>query len=238
MNWILDVIVLAILGLTVYFSVKNGFVKTALSMLSFALAVIAVVCLLSPVRSAMLDTGLAEKVTVETEALIENHIVDSKLQNGCSDLVAGKSEWFNGLISVVGIDRAELEEWYGAEVTGDETQRCSMLASRIAEPAVYALATLLAVVIIFVAARILLLIASRVLDGVARLPVLRSFNKLLGLLLGIVLALVRICLFCMAARVLMEHADFLGSDFLAGLDSQKTLLFGLFEKIDLFSFFF
>ncbi len=238
MNWILDVIILAILGITVYFSVKNGFVKTALSMLSFALAILAVVCLLSPVRDFMLGTGLADKVEEKTQNVIENYIIDSKLQNGCADLVNGKSEKFNSLLLATGIDRAELADWYAKEVTGDETERCSALAQRVAEPAVYALATLVAVILIFAVARILLAIASRVLDGVARLPVLKSFNKLLGLLLGIVLALVRISLFCMAVNVLVNNAGFMDSDFLANLDTQKTLLFKLFEKIDLFSFFF
>lgn len=237
MNWTLDIAILLILGLTVFFSVRSGFVKTAMATLSFALAVVITICLLSPVRSALLNTGLADSVTETTETAIKNYITDNKLA-GTDDLIAGKSEAFDSLIAVAGIDKDELSQWYSENVKGNADERAQTLASHIAEPAVYALATLISVLLLFFVSRLLLFIVSKILEGVARLPVLKTANKLLGLLLGLVLALVRICLFCVIVNVLIDNAGFLGSDFLLNLDPDKTLLFKLFAGINIFGFFF
>ena len=235
MSWILDICILLILGLTIFFAVKNGFVKTALSTLSFALAVLITACLLNPVRNAFMKTQLAENITAETQNSINDYIKENRF-SGVKELIDKKPEEFRALLSAVGIEISDIEEWYETEVKDSDEAQLRDLSRKIAEPAVYAVVTLVSVIVIYICARLVLLILTKILDAVAKLPVLKTANRVLGLLLGIVLAVVRISLFCLIIRVLVDNSEFIGWDFLTAIDTENTLLFRLFEKINIFSF--
>mgnify|MGYP003299644338 CR=1 FL=1 len=66
MSIILDIIVVAIIALTVYFAYKNGFVKTAISTVSFLLAVAVTAMFASPLADFLKETSVAETVESTT----------------------------------------------------------------------------------------------------------------------------------------------------------------------------
>ena len=155
--------------------------------------------------------------------------------SGVEELFEGKSEAFNTLIRVAGIDNETLKSWY-AENDGASDRGNVRLAARISEPIVSLLSSLAAVIILFFGTKLILFILSRVLDGVMHLPVLRTCNKVFGILLGILLALVRVALLCFVVKILTENKLFIGSDIISGIDPEKTLLFKIFYGFDLFGF--
>ncbi|MBP5155249.1 MAG: CvpA family protein [Clostridia bacterium] len=234
MNWLLDIIVLAIIGITVFFAVKNGFIKTLISTISFALCILVTVLFVSPLSNALQNTGIAEKVNHTTAENISHYIFDGSL-GGVEDLLDGKSEGFNTLLKIAGTDNEAVKSWYAQNVgSGDDGSY--KLAEKISSPIVKALCTLIAVLILFFGTKLILFFVTRLLDGFAQLPVLKSFNKLFGVLLGIALAVVRVALFCFIVKVLTENSDFLNVDFIKQLDPDKTLIFRFFYGFDLFGF--
>ena len=235
MSWILDIIVVAIIGLTVFFSVKNGFVKTAISAASFLICLLVTVIFVSPLSEALKTTSMAESIKETTESNINNFITDEKL-GGIHDLAEGKSEGFNTLLRIAGIEQSEIKAWYNENVQSESSDTADKLAAKISEPIVSLLASLLAVVILFLGTKLLLAAVSFILNQFAKLPVLHSCNKLLGVVLGVLLSVVRVCLFCFVVRLLVEHASFIGNGFISDLDPQKTLLFRLFYEFDMFAF--
>ena len=234
MNWLLDIAVAAIFALTVFFAWKNGFIKTLVSAASFAICLAVTVIFVSPLSNAIQRTGIAERVKNTTEEHISNYLADSSL-SGVEELFEGKSEAFNTLIRVAGIDNETLKSWY-AENDGASDRGNVRLAARISEPLVSLLSSLAAVIILFFGTKLILFILSRVLDGVMHLPVLRTCNKVFGILLGILLALVRVALLCFVVKILTENKLFIGSDIISGIDPEKTLLFKIFYGFDLFGF--
>ena len=60
---------------------------------------------------------------------------------------------------------------------------------------------------------------------------------LFGAVLGAVLAVMRVMLFCFIANIIISNAEFLGADALRSIDPQKTLIFAFFSGNRLFSFF-
>ncbi len=237
MSWTLDVIIALIIGLTVYSAAKNGFIKTAISALSFVIAIVLTIALASPVSEYIKQTPVATTVEEATKGKIEEILSESTLN--LDALVDGASEEFNNLAALAGFEKAELSEWFDTTVTdamGLEAA-ISTLAEKIAEPIIDTVAFIISIIIIFIGSQIILSILSFVLDKIARLPILKSFNKAFGIALGVVLAIVRVCLFCFVVSYLIENASFLNSDFIANLNPDSTLLFKIFSQIDIFSFF-
>jgi uncharacterized membrane protein required for colicin V production len=232
MSWTLDIIIILIVSLTVYFAAKNGFVKTAISASSFIIAIVLTAILTTPVAEAIKASPLAATVRNATEDRIEGILLEGSYE--ISSLIEGESEEFNKLLSVARIDKDDLLEKY---VSMDPDKVAYNLAVEISNPIIDTVAIIVAIIIIYIGTQIILSIVSFILDKVCRLPVLKSCNKLLGIVVGVVLALLRACLFCFVIKILMENADFLGSSFIAGLAPEKTLLFKTFSEIDIFSFF-
>lgn len=234
MSILLDIVIAAIIALTLYFSYKNGFVKTAISAASFIIAVAITAMFASPFAAWIKETSVAESVEEATKEAITDMLVNDPI--GVEGLLDGKSNEFNKMLALARIDRNELSAWYAANVADSENGE-SALAARVAEPMTNIVATIIAVAVLFIGTQILLSIAAFFLNKIACLPILRTANKALGLALGAVLALLRVCLFCYVMNVLIQNAQFLGSDFLSGLYPESTLLFKLFSGIDIFAFF-
>ncbi len=234
MSFILDLAVIAIIAVTVYFAYKNGFVKTAVSAVSFILAIVITAMFASPTAEFLKQTAIAEAVETATENIINDILNESAL--GVKELLNGESDRFNTLISATGQDIDALSDGlnnpFGSENTVDS------LASHIAHPITDAVATVIAVVLLFIGSQIAVALIARALDIVAKLPLLRFANKWLGVALGVVLAFLRVTLFCFVMSRLINSSAFLDSGFLSQLNSDDTLIFKFVSEIDIFSFFF
>lgn len=243
MNFLLDIIIALIIGLTVFSAVKNGLIKTAISAVSFLVAVIITLTFSTPLANSLKETSIAESIREATEQKITDIISEGSY--GINDLLSGASEEFNALITVAGMDNEDIKKIVTETVTDALTKPSTdvakdiapTIAKHISVPIIDLIATLVAIIILFFGTQIVLAVVAKLLDIVAKLPILNSFNKAGGLILGIVLAFIRVCLFCFIINVLIENKDFLGVEFISNLEPDKTLLFSFFRNIDIFKFF-
>lgn len=233
MSFLLDLVIIAIIAITVYFAAKNGFVKTSISALSFIVSIALTAAFATPLEHALMNAPFAETVETSVTDMVKDSILD---EEGLRKFVNGESEGLNALLSLAGVEKSDFVDWYNSENTSGEDV-LTRAAEFISKPIVTLLAKLAAIIILFIGTQILLAIASFFLNKLANLPILRTANKGLGILLGCVLALFRILMFCFAMNLLIENADFLNSDFLMSLDPQSTFLYKLFSGIDMFAFF-
>ncbi|MBQ9848693.1 MAG: CvpA family protein [Clostridia bacterium] len=234
MSWTLDIVIIVIFAITMFFAIKNGFIKTAISAASFIVAIGITFCFAGTLADAMVSTPISERIEEATAQKIEDVILESS--SDATELLKGSSESFNALISVAGVELYEVDEFF-TDSENASLEPAERLAKKISEPIIKTIALIISVVILFFGSRIILAIAASVLDKIAKLPILKSCNKLLGVLLGLALAVVRISLFCFIAGVLIKNAAFLGSDYISALDPDNTLLFKLFQNLDIFGFF-
>jgi uncharacterized membrane protein required for colicin V production len=233
MSFLLDFVIIAIIGITVYFAAKNGFVKTTVSALSFVISIALTAAFATPLEQALLDAPFAETVQESVADMVRDSILD---EEGLQKFVNGETEALDAVLSLAGVEKSDFIEWYnGANADGSDV--LTQAAEYIASPIVLLLAKLVAIIILFIGTQILLAIVAFFLNKLANLPILRTANKGLGVLLGCVLALFRIFMFCFVMNLLIDNAEFLNSDFLSGLDPQSTFLYKLFYGIDVFAFF-
>lgn len=246
MSFLLDLIIIAIFALTVFFAYKNGFVKTAVSAISFILAIAITAAFASPLANYIKSTEMAGEIKVAVTEAIGNALPEESVSTGDIDrakieeYLDAHPEIFDKLPEALGVDKETLLEWYDEAVAGSEDLQNGIkenLAAKSAEKIVDVVSTILAVVLLFIGAQILLAIAAFILNRVVSLPVLRTANKGLGVALGVVLAVLRIALFCFVMNLLIGNAEYINSDFINGLQPENTLFFRIFSNIDIFSFF-
>ncbi len=230
MGWLLDLTILVIIGGTVYAAYKRGFVKTLISACSFLIAVLLTSLLASPLTEFLKDAAVAEMVENATEQKIITILDENSMEP--KDLFEGRSEEFNKLSSFSGVDKEEFLE----EQNEKRDALIEKVAKTLAVPIVHSFASTLSVIIIYFGVRIGLAIGGIFLDKVANLPILKTVNKTFGILLGIVLAIFRVLLFCFIVKILIEVGGFIGNEFLMTLDSGDAVFFNWFAQNNLFSF--
>lgn len=246
MSSILDIIILFIAGITIYFSVKNGFIKTVLSASAFLIAALITITLTSTVKNAYLQSPssdkLREKVSVSLEKAIDSAgkentgDPDSKFDAEKVIEEDGEKDEFFSVLEKFGVDRNDLKnkitEW--KKDAGTDVKK--MIISYITEPVTRAIVTAAVIAILFFGSLLILKIVAFVLDKVCKLPVLKTANKLLGLLLGIILAIVRVYLFCFIIKMIIPYGHTFDIGLLTALNPENTLLFKLFYNFNLFNF--
>ena len=142
MSAILDILIVVIIGVTILFAVKNGFVKTVLSAASFLIALVVAFLFVSPVRDAFLESGMAVKVRSAVDESITSFVTGASAEQEELPEFLTKLEF-------IGIDLAELEEkWNDWRTENTETLK-NELVGYVSEPVLRAVATFTAFVLLY-----------------------------------------------------------------------------------------
>lgn len=230
MSAILDILIVVIIGVTIGFAVKNGFVKTVLSAASFLIALAVAFLFVAPVRDAFLESGMAVKVRTAVDESITSFVTDT------SEEQAELPEFLTKL-EFIGIDKDELQTKWNDWRSGNTETLKNELVGYVSEPVLRAVATFTAFILLYLGSVLVLRLAAYLLDKLTDLPILRQANKLLGLAAGVVLAL-RALGFSRGGAASAARADTLGLDFVSRIDPSATFLFKFFYENNFFNFFF
>lgn len=238
MNILLDLIIIAIAGITIWIAAKRGFVKTFISAVSSLLALVVVMLFTAPLANALAETSIASSVRRNTAVFLDELIQNSEASNSLT-LVQDQSGELYTVLESVGIDLGEFSDWLEKSTDQTETAFRESLVEYISGPVATLVMRALAMLILYLGASLLLKIAGSLLSGVIEhLPVIREANHMLGLVLGIVLATVRVFIFCAIVSILINTSSLTGFSFFAELDPAKTYLFRLFDAIQILQFLF
>ncbi len=180
MTYLLDAVVILIFLLAVFVGYKRGFIKTVTGVVAFAAALIMVALVASPVASWFYDATVEPSITAT---------VDEKLAAAEESIAAPLDTAFDALPTTVknllaqtGVTGAD-----GLEIAPKEEG--DTLASTIVgavRPVLLPLVEAVCSLILFLLTFVLVLLLLKVLDVVARLPLLRQLNKALGVVGGVV----------------------------------------------------
>lgn len=198
---------------------RKGFVK---SLLGLACLLIAVVCaaVFTPSVSTWLNDNHVEKAITETVRTS----VDSALED--SDTEGKAEKLFSVIDQFVFSDKEQIADSYASEImnSADPESSVDKICSEIARSISKPLCNSLAFFLIFIIASLGVRIAAVILDKVFTLPVLKQANKLLGLLFGVVCAVVTMMIL---ARVFVCVLPWLSS-ISAGKVGERTVEDSLF----------
>lgn len=200
MNWLL-ICIIAVVILCVLYGYWKGFLRILFSLVSIVL-LLAIVTIATPYIGGFLEESTDIPATIEQQCL--EHIrmssqeqVDDALTNGQNDR--------QKLLEEAGI-RLPDKAWEklldsGVNAT-NEALEASGLYETVAESMAHFIVNGIASFIALVLGLILLFVLARVLNIVSKIPVIKEVNHFLGIISGLVLALVLVWLFFYFVTVL------------------------------------
>lgn len=168
MEWILvDLIVLAIIGICVFFGYRRGLIGVAFKIVSFFLAIIIAFLLFKPVSNIIINnTGLDESI----KAIVIEKV---RAQHENEDIVEDKSNQS----SVGGYINQSLKN------VAEDTINATI--EKTADNITRIIINIIIFLIVYVFARVILLFTRGMLDIIAGLPLIKQTNKAGGIIYGL-----------------------------------------------------
>ncbi len=210
MSAIVDIILLIVLFVMILAGIKNGFVRCVLSIVAFTLAFAAAVFLSEPAAQTVYDNFAKEPI----ESAIAERITDTGTAQTAADstqaAIDSLPEAVVSAASSLGIDVSQLAEQAG-NINLNTSDMAAELTDKVAQPIALAVLKVLAFAVIFLILNLVLQIAVSVISRLFDLPVLKTFNRTLGGVLGAVKGLLLVTVLAIlldASTAFVANADF------------------------------
>ena len=173
MNWIIDIIILIILGLCVLLGYKRGLAKCVIKILSFVIAIVVAFALFKPISNW----------------IINNTEFDDSIRNAISQTVKEEVQE-SGKVKEESNLPQSMVEYINEEIKTNVSQTKETVVNNIAQEVSVLAVNVCAWIGIFILTRIALLIVTAIFSLITDLPVLKQIDKAGGIIYGILEALV------------------------------------------------
>ena len=236
MGALLDVVSVVILVVCIWSAARRGFVKTIIGFVGTLLAV-AAAAIFGPAAASVIRVRL---VGPFFERTVGDYLMT--YMSGVGESAEAFAEQFNQLLA----EMPEVLEAYlrRFSVSPEEVRQSfeasslesakDAAVSAISTPLSQAVSNVLGFLLVFVAALLLIKLLTVLLDTAAKLPLLRSVNKGLGVALGVVQGVLIVLVF---AGVMTHLAPFLENYMTTAFDANtisSTLVFKYFYELSPF----
>ncbi|MBE7022088.1 MAG: CvpA family protein [Ruminococcaceae bacterium] len=163
---IADIIAVAIIVLLAVWGMKKGLVRSIFSLGSFLLSLILALSLYPAVSGFLEDSTIGDYVRINVYKVFDSETAESQATQEEPDL--------------------HLPQSLSSAITGAAEQATETVKESMAETVASLALKLLGILAVFLLVRVILWVVLLIFDAVAKLPVLKSANKLLGGALGAV----------------------------------------------------
>ena len=164
MGIIIDIILIALMAVSIFLGYKKGLVKVAVKLCAFLIAVIVTLVFYRPVSNLIItNTEIDEK--------IENVIIE----NGTKKLEEANEEEKNNLLE-------NMQAYVGNAIA--ETQ--NEIVQSVADELSVKLINIAVIVGLFIITRLVLILLVFISDIITSLPIIKQFNELGGVIYGII----------------------------------------------------
>ena len=196
MAYLFDVLLVALFALCVFFGWRRGFIKTVSGLIALAAAVLVSSALCGPIAQWVYTGTLEPTISSTLEAQLPAEVLPGadeidvaleKLPSFVTDLL---------VVGEVGDGEAVLSK-LGTVANGENL--AAAITEKVITPIVLPLLEMLCSVILFVVVYFIAMLVLRLLNLVAKLPVLKQLNGLLGVVAGVITGAVWVIF---AARIL------------------------------------
>jgi uncharacterized membrane protein required for colicin V production len=202
MSMILDIIIIAIAAITVVASVKQGFVKSVAKIATAGLSFFVAYSFCGRLGQFIYDRFLIGSFTDNVSKTVNNLLVKTGEQYDIAKLFNDMPRAFVDLLSRFGIDVNSIASQYG-DITSGTSETVYELSQNIASPIANVTAVAIAFVALFLASLLVFMLAFKLVDLLCKLPVLKTANRMLGGVVGIVLAVFYVWVFAAIAVVIL-----------------------------------
>jgi len=177
MSIIIDLIVVGIIAVNVFITMKKGFMKTALSLISLILAFVIVASVARPASEWIYDTFIEKSVC----STIKNSEEKAE-EKGTEVLWNALPEFVTSSAEKVGFNEQKLNEIIDRGETKEETYL--RISQEVVKPVAVPVIMVIVEILLFSVLMIVFAIISKLICKVFKAPGLKEANKFLGGVLG------------------------------------------------------
>lgn len=203
MHWIFDIFLVLVFVLVLVIDTKRGFVKAVWGFARAAASVILSLIFGGALGVLFYKIFMLDAVTTTVYSTLEPLI---GLTNGSYDISAvfEGNEGFTALLARFGVTAESLQEKFGG-ITNATQDTVREMAEHIAAPIADTLSTVLGFVVIFIVSMIALYIVGKVVDLLAKLPVIKTLNSFLGAVFGAASGFIYVWIICLVLGMIIEY---------------------------------
>jgi len=211
MGIILDVVIIAILLLSIFIGYKRGLINVIFNLCAFILAIVITWILYTPVSNYVINnTGLDESI---------KSVV---IKNGVAEEDSKETENNNEFI----------EKYVSKSIKNAKNNMVKSSADVIAEKTV----AIIVAIGLFIVVRIALILLKFVINGIANLPLIKQFNEVGGLIYGaisgmfVIYLLLAICFLLMSVNNIEAVTNTIDSSFVTKFLYNNNIILNVIFK--------
>jgi len=161
MMFILDIVVVLILVLMGFLGYKKGLINMIFSVVSLLIAIIISMIFFNPLSNF----------------IVENTTIDDKINSVIVEKLETQSE-------------SEIEENYNSIIEDTKGKVKTELSQQISEKITAISIQVISIIVVFIVTRLVLIFVKQIANAIASLPIIKQFNKLGGLIAGVLKAII------------------------------------------------
>ena len=191
MSIIIDLIVLAIIALSIFLGYKKGLIGVIFKIVSFEIAIVLTLLLYKPISNVIINNTNFDETIRSTviEKLSTQKIEDGKINKEETDLPGIMVDYINaGIKNTVDATRDNI-----VELAADNLSKTGI--------------EIVVAVALFIIIRLLLIFAKAILEAIAELPIIRQFNELGGTIYGILRGIILVYAILAIISLLLPMLD-------------------------------
>ncbi|MBR3423509.1 MAG: CvpA family protein, partial [Clostridia bacterium] len=186
-----DVVILIICTVIVVRSIRCGFVKSVMGLLKGVVSFIAAYAFTPLLGGFIKDRFILPSMSGNIADTIRSVVRDADGVGGVSKVISDVNDAVSNVGSILqryGVTAEEVSDAASKATTKEAAVQTA--ADTIANPVAGTISNCLAFILIFITVFLTLVLLTHILDSIFHLPVLKTANKVLGLIFGIAEALI------------------------------------------------
>lgn len=225
MSIILDLAIILIIALCVFIGIKRGAVKEIVSLVGIIVALVLAITI-----SKIGATFIYNRFVGEAIYNTVYEAVEDKVGEDISTTIDALPEEIFQIGDAIGVDISEKLESGLKEDTNLASSVSEIVSESIAKPLVITIIQLVLFIILFVVFKVLIGWLGRILNIVAKLPVIGTANKLVGGIVGLLKGVIIASIVCYVVIIILKVQP----DGFAGINQkivEDTKIFNLISGI-------
>lgn len=203
---IIDIVIVLIFVINMLLGYTKGFIKTIFGFLTLAASFFISYTFAKPLTAFLKTTKIYGGIFDSLRTHLTSYL-DSVSQGQMEQMLTENTAEATSFFERFGRSFSDVSAEYTRLAAEKGSDAMEGLVSYIIEPACDAIITALCFIVIFVVSYILLRIVSSVLDLAAKLPILRTCNRLLGLLAGACIAFIQVIFLTAVTDAILPYLD-------------------------------
>ena len=208
MSFIVDIIILLIIGLCVFLGYKNGLAKSLLKLCTSIIALVVALMLFRPLVDFVVNhTTIDENIQLSLERIMKNGIEQDSSEN--TQIVKEDSGMPKPVVEYLNNNfKSAVEEKQEEAVTV------------VARNAAIIIVNVACVIVLYIAVKVLLKILTILTDFITKIPLIKQFNEVGGLVFGLLQGIVIILIIMTLVSIL---SPLTGNYFISNLIQESKI---------------